>query len=217
MRILIADDSLLLREGLALVLTEEGHDVVSQVSEGPSFVSAMLEHRPDLGLVDVRMPPTHTDDGLRAAVELRKQWQAAPIVVLSQYIVPGYAKELLEDGMEGIGYLLKDRVSDIDGFLSTLEHVAAGGTILDPEVVKQLMLTARQQPLDQLTARERETLELMAEGHSNMSIAERMTVSTGAVEKNVQRIFAKLGLYPDDSDSHRRVRAVLTYLQSSTG
>lgn len=213
MRIVIADDSLLLREGLGLLLAEEGHEVVAQVSDGPGFVDAMARHRPDLGIADVRMPPTHTDEGLRAAVEVRRAWAGAPILVLSQYVVGSYAQDLLADGAGAVGYLLKDRVSDLDAFLAALEQVAAGGTVLDPEVVRQLMTQrSAQDPLAELTPREREVLGLMAEGKSNAAIAGDLVVTEGAVEKHTQRIFAKLGLAPDDA-AHRRVMAVLAYLR----
>lgn len=214
MRLVIADDSLLLREGLQLLLTEAGHDVVAAVGDGPSYVAAALEHRPDLSIVDVRMPPSHSDEGLRAAVEVRSAWPEAPILVLSQYVEVSYANELFESGTGGVGYLLKDRVSDIDEFIDGVERIAAGGTVLDPQVVSQLLVRRRaDDPVATLTPREREVLELMAEGRSNASIAAALVVSDGAVEKHTQRIFAKLGLSPDDQQ-HRRVLAVLTYLRS---
>lgn len=211
MRIVIADDSLLLREGLQLLLTEAGHEVVASVGDGTSFVDVALEHRPDVSIVDVRMPPSHTDEGLRAAVDVRRAWPAAPVMVLSQYVEVSYADELLAGGQGSVGYLLKDRVSDIDDFLSALERVAAGGTAMDPLVISQLM-SRRKDPLDQLTAREREVLQLMAQGMSNTSIAAALTVTLGGVEKHTQRIFAKLGLLADDS-ANRRVLAVLRFLQ----
>ena len=213
MKVVIADDSVLLREGLQLLLAEADHEVVAAVGDGPGFVAAMLEHRPDLGLVDVRMPPSHTDEGLRAAVEVRDQWPEARLLVLSQYVVGTYADELLGSGQGGVGYLLKDRVADVADFLRSIESVAAGGTVLDPLVVRQLM-ARRRDPIDELTPREREVLGLMAEGRSNVSIAEALTVTPAAVEKHTQRIFAKLGLYPDDSAAHRRVAAVLQFLRS---
>ena len=212
MRIALADDSLLLREGLQLLLTEAGHEVVAAVGDGPSFVEAALSLRPDLGLVDVRMPPSHTDEGLRAAVEVRRTWPAARMIVLSQYVEVSYAEELLASGDGGTGYLLKDRVSDIDEFLGAVQRVADGGTAIDPLVVTQLMRRNRD-PLTALTPREAEVLGLMAEGRSNAAIAEAMVVSPGAVEKHTQRIFGKLGLLPDDT-AHRRVLAVLAYLQA---
>jgi DNA-binding NarL/FixJ family response regulator len=211
-RLVVADDSLLLREGLQLLLSEAGHEVVAAVADGPSYVAAMLDHRPDIGVVDVRMPPSHTDEGLRAAVEVRRAWPDARIMVLSQYVEASYADDLLATGDGGIGYLLKDRVSDLDDFLTALATVAAGGTVLDPLVVRQLM-TRRRDPLQGLTAREREVLALMAEGRSNAAIATTLVVTLGAIEKHTQRIFAKLGLLPDDA-AHRRVLAVVRYLRS---
>ena len=211
---MIADDSLLLREGLQLLLAEAGHEVVGSVGDGPGFVAAMLGERPDLGIVDVRMPPSHTDEGLRAAVEVRRAWPAARILVLSQYVEVSYADELLATGDGGVGYLLKDRVGDLDDFLGAVRTVAAGGTVLDPLVVRQLMGRSRD-PLADLTPREREVLSLMAEGRSNAAIAEALSVSLGGVEKHTQRIFAKLGLLPDDDTAHRRVAAVLAFLSGS--
>ena len=213
LRIVVADDSVLLREGLQLLLAEAGHEVVAAVGDGPSYVAAMLEHRPDLGIVDVRMPPSHTDEGLRAAVEVRRAWPEAPVLVLSQYVVASYADELLATGAVGVGYLLKDRVSEVGEFLASLAAVAGGGTALDPLVVRQLM-ERRGDPVHALTPREREVMTLMAEGRSNVAVAEAMTVSLGAVEKHTQRIFAKLGLPPDDDQSHRRVLAVLRFLRA---
>jgi DNA-binding NarL/FixJ family response regulator len=213
MRVVVADDSLLLREGLQLLLAEAGHEVVGSVGDGPSFVATMLEHRPDLGIVDVRMPPSHTDEGLRAAVDVRREWPEARLMVLSQYVEVSYADDLLAAGDGGIGYLLKDRVSDLDDFLAAVQAVAAGGTVLDPLVVRQLMGRNRD-PLADLTPREREVLSLMAEGRSNAAIADALSVSLAGVEKHTQRIFAKLGLLPDDEAAHRRVAAVLRFLRS---
>ncbi|GAA3668991.1 response regulator transcription factor [Nocardioides ginsengisoli] len=213
LRIVVADDSVLLREGLQLLLAEAGHEVVAAVGDGPSYVDAMLAHRPDLGIVDVRMPPSHTDEGLRAAVAVRRAWAEAPVLVLSQYVVASYADELLATGATGVGYLLKDRVSEVGEFLASLDTVAGGGTALDPLVVRQL-LERRGDPVHALTPREREVLTLMAEGRSNVAVAEAMTVTLGAVEKHTQRIFAKLGLPPDDDQSHRRVLAVLRFLRA---
>jgi DNA-binding NarL/FixJ family response regulator len=210
-RVVVADDSLLLREGLQLLLADAGHEVVGSVGDGPSFVAAMLEHRPDLGIVDVRMPPSHTDEGLRAAVDVRRAWPQARLMVLSQYVEVSYADDLLAAGDGGIGYLLKDRVSDLDDFLGAVQAVAAGGTVLDPMVVRQLM-GRNSDPLADLTPREREVLSLMAEGRSNAAIADALSVSLGGVEKHTQRIFAKLGLSPDDDTAHRRVAAVLRFL-----
>ena len=213
MRIVIADDSLLLREGLQLLLGEAGHEVVGSVGDGPGFVRAMQDQRPDLGIVDVRMPPSHTDEGLRAAVEVRRSWPGARLLVLSQYVEVSYADDLLAAGDGGVGYLLKDRVSDLDDFLRAVAAVASGGTVLDPLVVRQLMGRNRD-PLETLTPREREVLSLMAEGRSNAAIAEALTVTLAGVEKHTQRIFAKLGLSPDDDAQHRRVAAVLAFLRS---
>ena len=215
MRVVVADDSLLLREGLQLLLAEAGHDVVASVGDGPSFVAAMLEHRPDIGIVDVRMPPSNTDEGLRAAVDVRRSWPEARLMVLSQYVEVSYADDLLATGDGGVGYLLKDRVSDLDDFLGALAAVADGGTALDPLVVRQLMGRNRD-PLVDLTPREREVLSLMAEGKSNAAIADALSVSLAGVEKHTQRIFAKLGLLPDDDAAHRRVAAVLRYLRQGS-
>lgn len=215
MRVLLADDSVLLREGLGLILHEGGHTVVDAVGTGTQLVPRALELRPDLIVTDIRMPPSHTDEGLRAAVEIRRGWPEAPILLLSQYVVAAYVAELLADGGNGLGYLLKDRVADIDTFLDAMERVSDGGLVLDPEVVSHVMGRKRHNdPLVELTAREREVLELMAEGHTNAGIASRLVVTEGAVEKHTQRIFAKLGLQADKA-VHRRVKAVLTLLGSS--
>ena len=211
---IVADDSVLLREGLVRLLAENGHDVVAQVGDGPSFVDAVRELRPDASIVDVRMPPTHTDEGLRAAVAVRREIPGAPILMLSQYVDVSYADDLLADRTGAIGYLLKDRVAEVSEFLETLARVADGGTVLDPEVVAQLVVRRGRAPLDALTAREREVLGLMAEGRSNAAIARALVVSDGAVEKHVKNIFMKLDLPPDD-EQHRRVLAVLTYLRGS--
>jgi DNA-binding NarL/FixJ family response regulator len=212
-RIVIADDAVLLREGLIRLLTEHGHDVVAAVGDGPALVAAAAAHRPDICVVDVRMPPSHTDEGLRAAVTVRAAWPGAPVLVLSQYVEVSYAQDLLADRAGAVGYLLKDRVADIADFLEALDRVAAGGTVLDPEVVAQLLVQRRaQDPLAPLTPREREVLALMAEGRSNTAIARLLVVSEGAVEKHVRNIFTKLNLPPDD-EQHRRVLAVLTYLR----
>jgi len=214
MRIVIADDSVLLREGLSLLLADAGHEVVAQAGHGPGFVAAMTEHRPDVGIVDVRMPPSHTDEGLRSAVAVRAQWPEARIMVLSQYVEVSYADDLLAGGEGGVGYLLKDRVSNVDDFLGALEQVVSGGTVLDPQVVQQWM-GRRADPVAALTPRERDVLAQMAEGRSNHAIARALHVTEGAVEKHTQRIFAKLGLHADASD-HRRVRAVLGWLRSTS-
>lgn len=214
MRVVIADDSVLLREGLELLLADAGHEVVAAADDGPGFVEAALAHRPDCAIVDVRMPPSNTDEGLRAAVDVRRQWPEARILVLSQYVEVSYADDLLATGAEGIGYLLKDRVADVAEFLSRLDDVAAGGSVLDPQVVAQLLNRSRpDDPVGALTPREREVLGLMAEGRTNADIAGQLVVSEGAIEKHTQRIFAKLGLAPD-AGRHRRVTAVLAYLRS---
>jgi DNA-binding NarL/FixJ family response regulator len=211
-RVVVADDAVLLREGLVRLLAENGHEVVAAVGDGPSFVDAAVALRPDVSVVDVRMPPSHTDEGLRAAVEVRQRVPGSPIVVLSQYVEVSYADDLLADRVGAVGYLLKDRVADVRDFLDDLTRVADGGTVLDPEVVAQLVVRRGRGPLDALTPREREVLSLMAEGRSNTAIAKRLFVTDGAVEKHVNSIFGKLGLAPDDED-HRRVRAVLAYLR----
>jgi len=214
MRIVMADDSLLLREGLERLLAESGHHVVAAVGDGPAFVEAMASHRPDVGIVDVRMPPSHSDEGMRAAVQVRENWPTAPILVLSQYVELSYADELLATGSGGVGYLLKDRVSDIDEFLGAVVRIASGGTVLDPQVVAQVMTSRRRNdPVQGLTPREREVITLMAEGRSNAAIAGEMVVTEGAIAKHIQRIFGKLGLEQDDS-ANRRVLAVLAYLRS---
>lgn len=214
MRVLIADDSVLLRQGLALILAEGGHEVVAEVADGRALVDQALALRPDLVIADIRMPPSHTDEGLRAATRIRRQWGRAPILLLSQYVVAGYVPELLADGGAGIGYLLKDRVTDIDSFLAAVERVARGELVLDPDVVAQVMQRGRRDdPIESLTPREREVLALMAEGCTNAAIAARLVVTEGAVEKHTQRIFAKLGLLPDAA-VHRRVKAVLALLSS---
>ena len=213
MRVVIADDSVLLREGLVRLVEDEGCEVVAAVGDGPALVRAVVEHRPDVAVVDVRMPPTHTDEGLRAAVEARAAVPGTAVLVLSQYVEVAYADELLADGRGGVGYLLKDRVTDLDAFLAALAGVAAGGTALDPEVVAQLFARRRaDDPVRRLTPREREVLGLIAEGSSNSAIARRLVVTEGAVEKHTQRIFAKLGLTQDE-DQHRRVMATLAYLR----
>jgi DNA-binding NarL/FixJ family response regulator len=214
MRVVIADDAVLLREGLIRLIQENGHTVVAAVGDGPALVAAVAEHKPDISIVDVRMPPSHTDEGLRAAVEARSQVPGTPILVLSQYVEVLYADDLLADRAGAVGYLLKDRVSEIAEFLDALDRVASGGTVLDPEVVGQLLVRRRRDdPLRNLTPREREVLALMAEGRSNTAIARKIVVTEGAVEKHVRNIFTKLDLPPDD-EQHRRVLAVLAYLRS---
>ncbi|WP_433214116.1 response regulator [Dactylosporangium sp. CS-047395] len=213
MRVVVADDAVLLREGLVRLLTESGHQVLAAVGDGPSLVEAVVEHRPDVAIVDVRMPPSHTDEGLRAAVEARARVPKTPILVLSQYVEVSYADDLLADRAGAVGYLLKDRVSEVAEFLDAMQRVATGATVLDPEVVGQLLVRRRRDdPLRSLTPREREVLGLMAEGRSNTAIARKLVVTDGAVEKHVKNIFTKLDLPPDD-EQHRRVLAVLTYLQ----
>ena len=212
LRVVVADDAVLLREGLVRLLEENGHEVLAAVGDGPSLVSAVEEHRPDVSVIDVRMPPSHTDEGLRAAVEARRRVPGTPVLVLSQYVEVAYADDLLADRAGAIGYLLKDRVVAIDEFLDALQRVAGGGTVLDPEVVAQLIVRRRDDPLRELTEREREVLSLMAEGRSNANIARVLVVSDGAVEKHVGNIFTKLAL-PPDVEQHRRVLAVLAYLR----
>ncbi len=214
MRVVIADDAVLLREGLIRLVEENDHTVVAAVGDGPSLVEAIVAHRPDVSIVDVRMPPSHTDEGLRAAVEARRMVPGSPVLVLSQYVEVDYADDLLADRAGAMGYLLKDRVSEVAEFLDALSRVAAGGTVLDPEVVGQLLVRRRRDdPLRHLTPREREVLGLMAEGRSNTAVARKMVVTEGAVEKHVRNIFTKLDLPPDE-EQHRRVLAVLAYLQS---
>jgi DNA-binding NarL/FixJ family response regulator len=212
MRVVVADDSVLLREGIVRLVTEAGHEVVAAVGDGPSLVDAITEHRPDVSIVDVRMPPSHTDEGLRAAIAARRNVPGTPILVLSQYVEVSYADDLLADRVGAVGYLLKDRVADVDEFLDGLVRVAGGGTVLDPEVVSQLFVS-RKDPIRTLTPRERDVLQLMAEGRTNTAIARALVVTEGAVEKHISNIFGKLALAPSDSD-HRRVMAVLSYLRS---
>jgi DNA-binding NarL/FixJ family response regulator len=209
-RVVIAEDSVLLREGLTRLLAEAGHDVVAAAGQAEDFLREVGRHQPDVVVVDVRMPPTFTDEGLRAALVVRGRWPAVGVLVLSQYVEERYATELLSDRPHGVGYLLKDRVADLSEFLGALDRVAAGGSALDPEVVSQLLARSRH-PLAALTAREREVLALMAEGRTNTAIAAALFVGEGAVEKHINSIFPKLGLAPADRD-HRRVLAVLRYL-----
>jgi DNA-binding NarL/FixJ family response regulator len=200
----------LLREGLSRLLAEAGHEVAAAAGDGETFLRAVAEHQPDVVVVDVRMPPTFTDEGLRAALVVRSSWPEVGVLVLSQYVEERYATELLSDRPQGVGYLLKDRVAELAEFLDALERVAARGSALDPEVVAQLLARSRH-PLASLTPRERDVLGLMAEGRSNAAIAAALVVGEGAVEKHINSIFGKLGLPPADRD-HRRVRAVLRYL-----
>jgi DNA-binding NarL/FixJ family response regulator len=214
MRVVIAEDSALLREGLVRLLEDRGHEVASAVADAGSLLAAVAEHQPDVVVTDIRMPPTHTDEGLRAAVELRRQHEGVGVLVLSQYIETTYATALLAGNAGGVGYLLKDRVADASEFAGALERVAAGETALDPEVVTRLMRASRQTGgLGSLTPREREVLELMAQGRSNAAIAAAMVISSGAVEKHVASIFSKLRLPSSDADN-RRVLAVLQYLRA---
>jgi len=210
MRVVIAEDSVLLREGLTRLLAEAGHDVVAAAAEAEEFLRAVAAHEPDAVVVDVRMPPTFSDEGLRAALVVRSSWPDIGVLVLSQYVEERYATELLSDRPQGVGYLLKDRVADLGQFLDALERVAAGGSALDPEVVAQLLARSRH-PLASLTPRELDVLGLMAEGRSNSAIAAQLVIGDGAVEKHINSIFSKLGLAPADRD-HRRVLAVLRYL-----
>lgn len=210
-RVVLAEDGVLLREGLAGLLARFGLDVVAAVGDADALLTAVARHRPDLVLTDVRMPPGFSDEGLRAAVALRRDHPGLPVVALSQYVDRGLAADLLDAG-GGVGYLLKDRVVDVEDFAATLHRVASGGTAIDPEVVRQL-LSRRRDPLDRLSPREREVLSLLAEGLSNTAIARRLVVSEAAVGKHVGNILAKLDLPPDD-DTNRRVLAVLTYLRS---
>ena len=214
MRVVIAEDAALLREGLVRLLEDRGHQVCAAVGDGEELLAAVAEHRPDVAVVDIRMPPTHTDEGLRAAVELRRRHPRTGVLVFSQYVETGYTARLLEAGAAGVGYLLKDRVADVAEFADALARVAAGGTALDPEVVGQLLAAGRHpHGLAALTPREREVLSLMAEGRSNAGIADALVITAGVVEKHVASIFGKLGLPPADSDN-RRVLAVLRYLRS---
>ena len=218
-RVVIAEDSVLLREGLTRLLTDRGHEVVAGVGDGEALVKLVAGLAdegalPDVVVADVRMPPTHTDEGVRAAVRLRKDYPGLGVLVLSQYVEEQYATELLAGSSRGVGYLLKDRVAEVREFVDAVVRVAGGGTALDPEVVQQLLGRSRQQDvLANLTPREREVLGLMAEGRTNSAIARQLVVSDGAVEKHISNIFLKLGLSPSDGD-HRRVLAVLTYLKS---
>lgn len=215
MRVVIADDSVLLREGIARLLDEGGIEVVAGVGDAGSLLEAVGAHQPDLAIVDVRMPPAHRDEGLRAAIEIRRTWPRVALLVLSQFVEERYAGELLAGETERIGYLLKDRVADVEDFIEAVHRVAGGGTAVDPEVVRQVLArTRRTDPVARLTPRERDVLALMAEGRSNTSIAEALVVSMGAVEKHVANIFSKLDLPADDGQHQRRVMAVLRFLRS---
>jgi DNA-binding NarL/FixJ family response regulator len=210
--VVIAEDSVLLRAGIGRLLDDEGITVLAAVGDGSALLDAVVEHRPDLAIMDVRMPPSFTDEGLRAAVAARERLPGLPILVLSQYVEESYAVELVAGGAQGVGYLLKERVADVAEFVDAVRRVAAGGTCIDQEVITQLLVRRRRNPVDGLSPREREVLELMAQGMTNAGIAGRLVVSDGAVEKHIGNIFAKLGLEPR-AEEHRRVRAVLAYLE----
>ncbi len=213
MRVVICEDLALLRDGLQRLLQDNGMEVVAAVADGDRFVSAAFGHKPDVCVVDVRLPPSFRDEGLRAALAARRRQPGLPVLILSQYVEHTYAAELLADGAGAIGYLLKDRVGDVDEFVAAVRRVAGGGTVLDPEVVAQILARRRSGALDRLTPREREVLGLMAEGRSNQAIAESLVITPGAVEKHVSGIFGKLGLPANDEDN-RRVLAVLAYLRA---
>ncbi|MFI9008153.1 response regulator [Actinosynnema sp. NPDC053489] len=214
MRVVIAEDDVLLREGLALLLGTAGIDVVAAVDNATEFLAVIADDRPDAVVMDVRLPPSFRDEGLRAAVEARRVHPGLPVLVLSAYVEDSYASELLADGVGGVGYLLKERVGKVGEFLDALRRVADGGTAMDPEVISQLLVRRRaDDPLSTLTAREREVLALMAEGHNNGTIADLLVVSEGAVHKHIRNIFTKLDL-PNDEGGHRRVLAVLAYLNA---
>ncbi|MEV6672704.1 response regulator transcription factor [Streptomyces sp. NPDC051162] len=211
MRAVIAEDSVLLRIGLVRVLETAGFDVVAEVGDAEAVLTAVEEHRPDLVVLDVRMPPGFTDEGVRAALVIRRQWPDTAVLLLSQYVEERYAADLLSGDTRGVGYLLKERVADVEEFIDALRRVASGGTALDPQVVSQLLLRRHSDPLDRLTPREREVLELMASGRSNAGIAEALVVSESAVAKHINSILSKLDLPRADAD-HRRVLAVLRFL-----
>lgn len=214
MRIVIAEDSVLLRDGLARMLVDHGHEIAGSVEDAGTLLGLVESEDPDLVVLDVRMPPTHTDEGIRAALELRSKRPELAVLVLSQYVEENYASELLSGDLRGIGYILKDRVTDVGQFVETVDRIAGGGTAIDPEVVSQLLARSRRhEPLGELTPREREVLGLMAEGRTNAAIASELVVTQRAVEKHVKSIFQKLRLPPAESD-HRRVLAVLRYLEA---
>jgi DNA-binding NarL/FixJ family response regulator len=213
-RVVIAEDSVLLRAGLVRLLSDSGAEIVADVGDADAALAAVDEHRPDIVVMDVRMPPTHTDEGIRAALAVRRSFPGTAVLVLSQYVEQHYATELLAGDTAGVGYLLKDRVADVTEFVEAVRRVAAGGTALDPEVVSHLLSRSRRrEPLESLTPRETEVLRLMAEGRSNAAIAADLVISEGGVEKHVSSIFSKLGLAPAETD-HRRVLAVLRYLEA---
>jgi DNA-binding NarL/FixJ family response regulator len=212
--VLVADDSVLLREGLVRLLEEAGCQVVAQAGDAPDLLRKVRAHKPDVALVDVRMPPDNTDDGLRAALTIRGEQPETGVLVLSQYIEERYAMELIGEADAGVGYLLKERITDVDALISAVRQVAQGGSVIDPQVVSQLLRRYRREdPLEALTPREREVLELMAQGRSNLALASRLVISERAVEKHVTSIFSKLDL-PAAEDDHRRVLAVLTFLRA---
>jgi DNA-binding NarL/FixJ family response regulator len=215
MRVALADDAVILREGLARLLTEAGFDVVGLASDAVELLELVDRTRPDVAIIDIRMPPTHTDEGLRAAKTIRERWPAVGILVLSQHVNPRYAVELLSTGTDGVGYLLKERVSDLNELTSSVNRVGNGGSALDPAVVAELVSRRRhgESSLENLTDREREVLALIAEGRSNHAIAERLYVTEHTVEKHIKNILATLGL-PQSTDDHRRVLAVITYLNA---
>ncbi|MBC2874440.1 MULTISPECIES: LuxR C-terminal-related transcriptional regulator [Streptomyces] len=214
MRILIAEDNVLLREGISLLLTGAGHEVCASVEDGEALLPALLHHRPDVAVLDVRLPPGFRDEGLRAAVAARERIPGLPVLVLSQYVEQAYASRLLAAGAGGVGYLLKDRIGRVDEFLDALDRVAAGQAAMDPEVISQLMVrSTRADPLAALSPREREVLALMAEGHGNAAIGERLFIAETSVNKHIGNIFTKLGL-PTADGGHRRVRAVLAWLEA---
>jgi DNA-binding NarL/FixJ family response regulator len=213
-RVVIAEDSVLLREGIARILEEAGFEVVGRSSTGDDLLLKVRSYSPDVAIVDIRMPPTHTDEGLRAAQTIREKHRDVGVLVLSQYAEPAYAMELIADDAQGVGYLLKDRVSDVDEFVSAIRRVADGGSALDPAIVTRLLGRRRgDDPVGSLTPREREVMELMAEGRTNQAIAQRLVVTERAVEKHVTSIFGKLDL-PVSAEDHRRVLAVLAFLDS---
>jgi DNA-binding NarL/FixJ family response regulator len=213
-RVVLADDTMLLREGIALLLGEAGFEVVGQAGTAEQLVESVESQRPQVAIVDLRMPPTHTDEGLRAALAIRAKHPQVGVLVLSQHADVGLAMKLLDGGAEGVGYMLKDRVADLEDFADAIRRVAAGGSALDPTIVSQLLSKRREKgPLDEITAREREVLELMAEGRSNQGIAERLDISERGVQKHVTSIFDKLGI-PAGTDDHRRVLAVLAFLRA---
>jgi DNA-binding NarL/FixJ family response regulator len=215
-RVVLAEDSMLLREGLVRLLGEAGAEVVDAVGDGEELVRAVVAHEPDVAIVDVRMPPSYTDEGLRAAIEARKRVPGTAVLVLSQYVEESYAADLLAGGQGRVGYLLKDRVSDLAQLSDALERVVSGGTVLDPEVVAQLFAQRRRDPLERLSPREREVLGLIAEGRTNSAIARTLFITPGAVEKHITSILTKLDLHPSE-DEHRRVMAVLAWLRGQPG